>query len=207
MSGLRERNKQEKLRRIQQAAWHLFMQQGFEATTTRQVAALAQVGSGTLFLYAKDKQDLLLLAYNEMLEETIEQAFRLLPPEGNVLDTLVCLFQSFFRLYQQHPENARVYVQVVALQAQAQRYREQALQQIERFGQQLAELLTQFQHKGALAPDVSVEQASKNFFALYFAILCQWLSGQLSFEEAQGAALRQAFALQLRGMEPQGEKR
>ncbi len=36
--GLRERNKQEKLKRIQKAAWQLFQQKGFAATTTREVA-------------------------------------------------------------------------------------------------------------------------------------------------------------------------
>src|SRR5690349_4406506 len=77
--GLRERNKQEKLKRIQNAAWQLFTQKGFAATTTREVAELAQVASGTLFLYAKDKQDLLQLVYYEVLSETIERAFRTLP--------------------------------------------------------------------------------------------------------------------------------
>src|ERR1700687_1389220 len=55
--GLRERNKQEKLERIQHSARVLFTHKGFEETTTREIARRAGVGAGTLFLYAKDKRE------------------------------------------------------------------------------------------------------------------------------------------------------
>ncbi|MGA8788453.1 MAG: helix-turn-helix domain-containing protein, partial [Paenarthrobacter sp.] len=51
--GRRERNKQEKLDRITAAARELFTQYGVDEVTTQQVAEKADVGSGTLFLYAK----------------------------------------------------------------------------------------------------------------------------------------------------------
>jgi AcrR family transcriptional regulator len=204
--GLRERNKQEKLKRIQNAAWQLFTQKGFAATTTREVAELAQVGSGTLFLYAKDKQDLLQLVYYEVLAETIERTFRTLPAEGELLDTLVYLFQQFFQLYQQHPENARAYIKATVLLEQTQMYGPQTFQQIADFTRRLTELLAQFQQKGAIAQHISLEQASNNLFALYLSALCQWLGGLLSFKEAQGPVLRQAFALQIQGMQPRNQE-
>lgn len=200
-SGLRERNKQEKRQRIQRAARQLFTQKGFAATTMREVAELAQVGSGTLFLYAKDKLDLLQLVYYEVLAETIEQAFRNLPAEGELIETLVYLFQQFFQLYQQHPENARAYVKAIFMPVQGQMYGPQTFQQITDFQQRLADLLAQFQRKGAIAPNVPLDQASSNFFALYISTLALWLSGFLSFEEAQGQALHRAFALQIQGMQ------
>ncbi len=42
----RERNKLEKRDRIRQAAWELFISQGFDSTTTRQVATRAGVAAG-----------------------------------------------------------------------------------------------------------------------------------------------------------------
>ena len=205
--GLRERHKQEKRQRIQQAAWQLFADKGFDATTTREVAALAQVGSGTLFLYAKDKQDLLQLAYSEVLAETREQAFRTMPAQGELLDTLMYLFQQFFQLFQQHPANARAYIKATLFPEPTQMYGPHSLQQVAEFRRRLTEVLVHFQQQGAIAPQVSLAQASRNFFALYFATLCQWLSGLLPFEEAQGQALRQALALQIQGLQQgvQGE--
>ncbi len=199
--GLRERNKQEKRKRIQNAAWQLFTQKGFEATTTHEVAELAQVGSGTLFLYAKDKYDLLQLVYYEVLSETIERAFRTLPVQGELLDTLVYLFQQFFDLYHQHPENVRAYIQATIFLKQTQMYGPQTFQQLVDFRQRLAVLLAQFQKKGVLAPGISLEQASSNLFTLYFSTLCLWLNGLLSFEEAREQALRRAFALQIQGLQ------
>ena len=53
----RTRNKLDKRERIRDAAWSLFVERGYAETTTREVAARAGVGAGTLFLYADDKAD------------------------------------------------------------------------------------------------------------------------------------------------------
>ena len=66
--NLRELNKADKQQRIQEAARYLFSTQGFDATSTREIAERARVGLATLFLYAADKRDLLFLAGNDDLE-------------------------------------------------------------------------------------------------------------------------------------------
>lgn len=62
--GRRERNKQEKLARIVAAASELFAKHGVDEVTTQQIAEAADIGAGTLFLYAHTKGDLLLLVQN-----------------------------------------------------------------------------------------------------------------------------------------------
>ena len=57
--GQRERNKLEKLRRIKEAARALFISKGFDETTIREIASVAEVGLGTVFVYAENKRDLL----------------------------------------------------------------------------------------------------------------------------------------------------
>ena len=51
--GRRERNKQAKLERITAAASELFAKRGVDDVTTQQIADAADIGTGTLFLYAK----------------------------------------------------------------------------------------------------------------------------------------------------------
>lgn len=63
VTGRREWNKQQKRDRIVTAARALFYAQGYKKTTTQQIARAAKVASGTLFLYAKTKEDLLLLVF------------------------------------------------------------------------------------------------------------------------------------------------
>ena len=53
--GRRERNKQNKLDRITAAAGELFAKHGVDEVTTQQIADKADIGTGTLFLYAKTK--------------------------------------------------------------------------------------------------------------------------------------------------------
>ena len=45
----------------QEAARELFLAKGFDNTTIREIALRAGVGLGTVFVYAKNKRDLLFL--------------------------------------------------------------------------------------------------------------------------------------------------
>ena len=87
--GRRERNKGEKLKRIRAAAKRLFSDQGFERTTTRQIANEADIGTGTLFLYAKTKEELLVLVFQEDMVQLRDDAFASLPDGGTLLDELI----------------------------------------------------------------------------------------------------------------------
>ena len=74
--GRRERNKLEKMSRIIGATRGLFASQGFEKTTTLQIAEAAGIGVGTLFLYARTKEDLLFMVFLDEMLETAELAFK-----------------------------------------------------------------------------------------------------------------------------------
>jgi AcrR family transcriptional regulator len=71
--GRRERTKQQKLDRITAAASELFAEHGVEDVTTQQIADKADIGTGTLFLYAKTKGELLLLVQNAHYAEALER--------------------------------------------------------------------------------------------------------------------------------------
>lgn len=96
---LRQQNKTDKLKRIQQAARQLFSAQGFDNTSTREIASLAQVGLATLFLYATDKRDLLFLAGNDDLEGLTVSAFAGIDATAPLLEQLVEIFGRFFEAY------------------------------------------------------------------------------------------------------------
>ena len=67
-AGLRERGKSERQRRIKEAAKAVFSDVGYDAATTREIARRAHVSIGTIFVYAKDKRDLLFLMLNDELD-------------------------------------------------------------------------------------------------------------------------------------------
>jgi AcrR family transcriptional regulator len=108
--GLRERNKLQKRRRIYQVARRLFEKQGYDSTTMRQIARAADVGEGTVFLYAKDKRELLFRIFKDDFLAVIEEGFLQLPPEGAFLDRLTAFVTPWLRFLQPHGALARIMV-------------------------------------------------------------------------------------------------
>ena len=105
--GLRERGKRERLRRIKEAALSAFKTQGYDAASTREIARMAEVSIGTLFVYAQDKRDLLFLVLNEDLDEIYEHAVADVPRDGSVVDRLVALLRPVYAYFAAEPELAR----------------------------------------------------------------------------------------------------
>ncbi|MEN9606321.1 MAG: hypothetical protein RL605_149 [Actinomycetota bacterium] len=115
--GRRERNKQDKLARITAAACKLIAEQGIGAVTTLQVAEAADVATGTLFLYAKTKGELLLLAQNSEYERALElgkvAASRKDRNDRNVVDAVVALWKPIIDCNRVHVENGRAYLKEI----------------------------------------------------------------------------------------------
>lgn len=108
--GLRERNKLEKRRRIYQAARNLFEKHGYDSTTMRQIARAADVGEGTVFLYAKDKRELLFRIFSDDLIAVFEAAFQQVPRDAAFLEQLVAFTTPLLRFLQPHGALARIMV-------------------------------------------------------------------------------------------------
>jgi AcrR family transcriptional regulator len=112
--GRRERNKQEKLERITQAASHLFAQHGVDEVTTQQVAEAADVGAGTLFLYARTKGELLLLAQNAAYGRALEDGIRASGGLDDALEAVVAVLAPIVRCNRAQVENGRTYLREMA---------------------------------------------------------------------------------------------
>lgn len=111
--GRRERNKQEKLARIVGAARQLFSDRGFAETTTQQIAEAADIGTGTLFLYARSKEDLLVMVFSDEMLETARAAFADADPNAPLLDQLMQVFSSMLAYHERDPDIARLLLKEV----------------------------------------------------------------------------------------------
>lgn len=107
-AGLREKNKTDKLRRIKNAARELFISNGFDETTTREIAIRAGVGIGTVFTYADNKRDLLFLVANDDLAEVTAAAEAGLRKHASCLQNLVGFFRHHYKFFARQPELSRL---------------------------------------------------------------------------------------------------
>ncbi|MET9565352.1 TetR/AcrR family transcriptional regulator [Streptomyces tauricus] len=108
--GRRERNKQEKLDRIIAAASELFAEHGVDEVTTQQIADKADIGTGTLFLYAKTKGELLLLVQNAKYAEALEQGRADAEAVPGVLDAVLAIVRPIVACNRIQIDNGRTYL-------------------------------------------------------------------------------------------------
>src|SRR5471032_2125236 len=92
--GRREQNKVEKRGRIIAAARALFTHKGFEATTTQEIAEAAGVAAGTVFTYAKTKDDLLILVFHDEMLAVVERAFEAVLGGDRLVDQAIAFFET-----------------------------------------------------------------------------------------------------------------
>ena len=108
--GRRERNKQAKLERIMTAASELFAEHGVDEVTTQQIADKADIGTGTLFLYAKTKGELLLLVQNAQYAAALERGRAAAETIPDVLDAVLSIVQPIVECNRSQVENGRSYL-------------------------------------------------------------------------------------------------
>ena len=106
--GLRETNKIEKLQRIRDATKALFIQKGFDDTTTREIALMANVGIGTVFTYADNKRDLLFLIANDDLDRMAAKGEEACRTDVSCLENLMQFFGQHYEFFAKQPEISRM---------------------------------------------------------------------------------------------------
>ena len=177
--GLRERAKLDKQQKILDAAEALFREKGFEATTTREVSERAGIAAGTLFLYVKDKVELLLWVYAQKIRATIaeiEKRFAALqkstqrPAKETWEKEAISFFQPFFKLYAKDPATAREFVKQQMFSQGEGEARER-----NDFLTLIVAWLERGKSAGIVAAATPSQTVAATLFAVYFLHLGGWL--------------------------------
>jgi AcrR family transcriptional regulator len=196
-AGLRERNKQDKHARIVRAARDLFREQGFEATTGRQICERAGIGTGTLFLYVRDKRELLFLIFRPLAERVFSRLPTGLEPGEGVVDGLMRLFGAFFRLYGRDPRLARLFLQELFFRADPGAGMVALSSELRR---RIRRIVEDGQARGELRTDADAAVLGTGFAAHYVFWLQLWIgSGEVGRRAAE-TGLREALVLALGGL-------
>lgn len=117
-TGRRERAKEDKRRRIMDAARTLFAEHGVGGVTTQQVADRADVAIGTLYLYASTKAELLILVQNQKFATAIEDGLRAADAAARTgagtIAAVLALVEPVVACIREQPENGRTYLHELA---------------------------------------------------------------------------------------------
>jgi AcrR family transcriptional regulator len=203
-AGLRELGKSERQRRIKEAAKAVFSDVGYDAATTREIARRAHVSIGTIFVYARDKRDLLFLVINDELNPVADLARRDLPDDKPALDRLCALARPWYHYFADNLTLGRhAFREMTFYEPESEDFGEQCARYRERMHRIESwhrEILAQGRERGELKFKGSAAVAGNLIYKVYLAEIRTWIHGATP-DVGQGIrSLRTKFALVLDGL-------
>ena len=195
--GRRERAKQEKRKRIVAAARALFAEKGFDATTTQEVAERADVGAGTVFRYAKVKDDLLILVFREEMGEVADTAYETRPSAKPLLAQLLHFFDAMASHHAKDEHTARLLLRHLGFAAN-EACRAEVGELMHGIYSHLADMVSEAQARGELDPRMAPYTLGRNLFSIYYGLMIEWIGGYTTRKQYE-RALKASLSLQLDG--------
>jgi len=194
----REQNKLEKRGRIISAARALFTHKGFDATTSQEIADAAGVAAGTVFTYAKTKDDLLILVFHDEMLEVVERAYGLARRRKDLPDQMIVFFETLVDYHERDVPLARALMRQLGYVSSADQ-RTLVRELMTMLLGRLAQLVEAAKGKDEIAAETALLPAARSLFAIYYFHLGGMLNGYIDRVQFD-RALRTDFGLLLRGL-------
>jgi AcrR family transcriptional regulator len=173
----RERKKQEARRRIYEAAFALFLEKGYDATTVDEIAERADVAKGTVFNYFPRKT-FFLAALAEHWTAKVEDVLG--PPDawkGSARDQLARLFRVLADLGARSPSLARLaFFESLRYMHALVEDRLPEAEPVRRFQAMTRAVIRRGQEAGEIRADVRVEDAASLIESAFHRTLAHWLA-------------------------------
>ncbi len=85
----------------------VFAQKGYSAATIKEVAKLANVATGTVYLYFKNKDDLLIQCMNQLIDSVLEEVIEEISQETDPIEKLYQFIAKHIMHFSRNPLLAR----------------------------------------------------------------------------------------------------
>ena len=134
--GTKKKN-MDKYKLILDAAIKVFAEQGFFQSTIAQIAKAAGVADGTIYLYFKNKDDILVQFYHYKTRQIFERFREAVDQSETAEEKLRCLIRAHLQAFQQDRNMAIVY------QAETHQNRRLGHEQIKEMSKMYREIITE----------------------------------------------------------------
>jgi len=161
--------------RILDAAVKVFAERGFHSATVVGIARGAGVADGTIYLYFKGKDDLLLRLFDEKMTELLGEARAAVARERTAPGKLRRFIQLHLALVERNPELASVLI--VELRQSAQFLKAADRQKLAAYVDLIAEVVREGQESGELDRNISPATVKRAIFGALDELALGWLLG------------------------------
>ena len=191
----------DKRERILDAAVRVFAKKGFHATRVSEVAKAAGVADGTIYLYFKSKDQLLVSLFEDRVERLLAFLEKELPATVGASEKLRRIIELQLGLLEGERDLAEVIT--VILRQSTKLMKEYAAPKFTAYLDAIARVVADGQASGELRGDVSPHLAARAIFGALDGITMTWALGKAD----RGGLVRasgQLAELVLRGLSTQG---
>jgi len=188
--------------RILRAAVRIFSQKGYFNSRISEIARLAGVADGTIYLYFKNKDDLLISLFEEKMGEVVSDVRARVAEGEDALSRLQIFIRNHMDLLIR--EAGLIEVIQVELRQSNKFMKEYVPVKFLEYLDVLGEILDAGKREGVIRPDLNVTLARRAIFgALDEISLAYVLSRKRKYDPAQAAdEIYRIFAEGLRGLAP-----
>ena len=165
--------RQDKRARILDAAVKVFAGRGFHSATVAEIARAAGVADGTIYLYFKSKDDLLLRLFDEKMTDLLAEARAALASEPSAPEKLRRFIQLHLSVVERNPELASVLI--VELRQSAQFLKAADRNKLAAYVDLIAEVVRAGQENGELTAGISPAAVKRAIFGALDELALGWL--------------------------------
>lgn len=180
--GMRDPDKPQQ---ILDAAVRVFARTGFYNSRVSDIAREAGIASGTIYLYFKTKDDILVTLFREKMAGFVDGARKAIADEPDAVAKLRRLVRLHFETLEAHPDLAEV-VQVELRQGQ-KFFRGASAHEVSAYFDLIASVLQEGVAAGVFRPDLPVKVATKMLFGAMDQVTTSWVLGKRGYRLADSA--------------------
>jgi len=162
MSRRGPNNGGEKRDRILRAAVKIFSRKGFFGSKVSEIARAASVADGTIYLYFKNKDDLLISLFEEKMGEVVADVRRRVAVGGNALEKLRIFIENHMDLIER--ESGLVEVIQVELRQSGKFRKDYTPVKFFEYLEVISDILEEGKREGVFRPDLNVSVARRAIF-------------------------------------------
>jgi TetR/AcrR family fatty acid metabolism transcriptional regulator len=168
-----------KPRQIIDAAIRVFARNGYYNSRVSDIAREAGIASGTIYLYFKTKDEILVTLFREKMAEWVAHVRAELASEPDAVAKLHRLVALHFNVLERYPELAEV-VQVELRQGH-KFFRGASAREVSAYFELIGSIIQEGIAAGQIRPDVPVKVATKVLFGAMDQMATSWVLGKRAY--------------------------
>jgi TetR/AcrR family fatty acid metabolism transcriptional regulator len=170
----------EKRRRILQAAVKVFAQKGYHRARVSAIARRADVADGTIYLYFRNKEDILVCLFDQVMEEHLQNAREELAAVRGAPGRLRAIAHHHLRVLGDNRDLAVVFQ--VELRQSTQFMERFTASWLQEYFALVGKVIEEGQREGSLRAELPRKVATKAFFGALDELVTSWIVGGKDYD-------------------------